>query len=127
MVRILKIITVFSLIALVAPPALYSDRIAPKEVTSVIKNGIKYLAPHDQMGCVEARSEKTGQLFWRKQIYVVRYWLELEEDVQYCYITSIRLTETKMLVKNEEGFEYELDLDSLSVKALKGKLVIDRT
>jgi len=79
------------------------------------------------MGCVVAKSEKTGQLFWFRQVYVVKYKLGLEKDVQDCFITGLTIENGKLLVTNEEGGQFELDLESLSVKVLKGTALIERT
>lgn len=105
-----------------------ADRIAPKEVPPLEKNGITYKVPHfgGLMGSIEAYDTKTNQPIWCKQIYVVKYNPYLESDVQDCFITSIEIKDDKMIVKNEKQFEYELDLSSLEVKAITGTLVINR-
>lgn len=72
---------------------------------------------------------KTGHEIWSRQIYVIKheYKLGLEEDVQTCFITDLRFEKGKLRVTNEQGSEYEVDPDTLSVKILKGRSVIDYT
>ena len=107
--------------------AVYAKRSAPKAVAPLTQDGIVYSAPPTQMGFVVATSEQTGRVIWLRQIYVVKYDVQLEKDVQDCFITSLSLKDGKLLVANEAGGEYGLDLDSLDVKVIKGKSVIDRT
>ena len=66
---------------------------------------------------------------WSRQVYVIKheYKLGLEEDVQSCYITDIQLHDGKLRVTNEQGGEFEIDPDSLTVKVLKGSALIDYT
>jgi hypothetical protein len=118
---------IVALTVLVAVGIAEAKRISPKDVMPVTKDAITYSAPHDQMGCVVAKSEKTGQLFWFRQVYVVKYELGLEKDVQDCFITGLTIESGKLIVTNEEGGQFELDLKSLSVKVLKGTALIERT
>ncbi len=99
----------------------YADRADPKEVTPVVSGAIEYRAPQDQMGCVEAWQGK--DLVWRRQIYVVKYFIPLERDVQDEFITTIELKNNTLIVKNERDSEYHLDLTSLEVKVIKGSLI----
>lgn len=73
------------------------------------------------MGCVEAWQGK--QLIWRRQIYVVKYDLDLEGDVQDVFITTMERKGKTLIVKNERDSEYHLDLESLEVKVTKGSLI----
>lgn len=102
---------------------LHAKRSAPEKVAPVADGVLDYHAPHSQMGFVEAWNVKNKQLIWRRQIYVVKYDADLERDVQDVFITSIQRTDKGLTVKNERGSEYELDLDTLTVKVVKGSLV----
>ncbi len=109
-------------------PAL-AKRAAPKPVTPVVKDGIEYSAPLNRMGFVVATWTKTKREIWSRQVYVIKYeyQLGLEEDVQWCFITGLRFQDGKLRVANEAGGEFEVDPDSLTVKVLKGRAVIDHT
>lgn len=102
-----------------------AKRLAPKPVPSVTRDGIEFSAPRDRMGFVVATSVKTSQEIWAKQIYVVKYNVELERDVQWCFITGLKLDGKKLLITNEKGSTFELDTDSLEMKTIKGSAVID--
>ena len=95
----------------------------PKDVAPIRSGELELRVPHGQMGCIEAWDTSSKQLVWRRQIYAVRYDVELERDVQDVFIEAIELQKSKLLVKNERGSAYELDLDSLQVTPVKGPLV----
>lgn len=103
-----------------------AKRSAPDEVAPIESGNIEYRAPHGQMGCVEAWDIKRNELIWRRQIHVVKYTVGVERDVQDVFITTIALRDGILVVKNERGSEYELDVESLQVKVLKGSLVENR-
>ena len=122
------------ILALVAAPCLPARR-PPKVVAPVVRDGIQYTAPHERMGCVEARPvgpEGPGEPYWRRQIYVVKYGplspdkVAVERDGQDCYVTKLEFSDGKLVVTNEREFTYELDLKTLEVKVLTGTLVVCR-
>lgn len=61
----------------------WAKRAAPKPVTPVVQNGVKYVAPNEsgRQGKVEARNEKTGEKLWDVVVYTVKIDPNLEEDV----------------------------------------------
>lgn len=101
----------------------FAKRSAPKIVAPVGSGDTEFRAPHSQMGCVEAWDVKRDELIWRRQIYVVKYTVGLERDVQDAFIESVELKGKTLIVKNERKSEYQLDLDSLAVIVVKGSLV----
>ena len=125
--RTLSCALLISLLAGLAALEAQAKRAAPKEVAPLTRQGIIYAAPHEHLGCVVAKDEKTGRLLWRKQIYLVKYDPALEQDVQDCFITELRFADDKLLISNERGGQFELNLSTLAVKVLKGAEVIDRT
>jgi hypothetical protein len=126
MKRISSALTIL-LIASAAATHVEAKRGAPKEVPLITRDGITYSVPHDQMGFVIAKDEKTGRLIWSKQIYVVKYDPLLEQDVQDCFITELRFEGGKLVISNEHDGQFELDPATLAIKVLKGAEVIDRT
>ncbi|MHC4157804.1 MAG: hypothetical protein ACYSSO_01870 [Planctomycetota bacterium] len=104
----------------------YGKRRSPEPVKEVVYKGIEYHATHKLMGCVEARDiEKNSPLWWR-QIYVVKYDPNLEQDVQDVFIKSLKIKDNNLLIVNEAGGRYLLDLDSLEVTPSKNSpIVID--
>ena len=118
-----KVVLLMLALVLCTASAAWAKRSPPKEVVPVRSGEIELRVPHGQMGCIEAWDTKSKQLVWRRQIYAVRYDVELERDVQDVFIESIELQQSKLLIKNERGSTYELELDSLQVTPVKGPLV----
>ena len=124
MIRKFSLISSLLLVTLLAE----AKRGAPAEVLPVTVGNIEYLAPHrngthKQMGFIEARDLKSGKLIWSRQIYAVKYVLELEGDVQDIFIKSIAVQGNNLIITNERNSEYQLNLKTLHVKVLKGSLV----
>jgi hypothetical protein len=113
---------------LAAAPVLLAKRAAPGEVAPVRHEGIEFRAPLNQMGSVEAWDLAAGELIWRRQVYVIRWVPSLERDVQDVFIKALEIKSlepkgTALIVRNERGSEYLLNLATLEVKVLKGSLV----
>ncbi len=106
---------------------LQAKRMAPKLVPPLAIDGVEYSAPLDRMGFVVATWPANKREIWMRQIYVIKreHKLGLEDDVQTCFITTLSNENGKLKITNERGGEFELNLQTLEVKVLKGKLVID--
>ena len=120
----------FSLISSLLLATLLAEarRGAPAEVLPVTVGNIEYSAPHRngthrKMGLLEARDLKSGKLIWSRQIYAVKYDPDLEGDVQDVFIKSITAEGNHLIITNERNSKYQLDLNSLEVKVIKGSLV----
>ncbi|HEV7404170.1 MAG TPA: hypothetical protein VGO11_14615 [Chthoniobacteraceae bacterium] len=103
---------------LAAHPA-QAKRSEPKPVAPVAANGIAYSAPHDQMGFVIATDTASRKELWRERIYSVQYDADLEKDVQDVFITSLALEGGMLVVTNERGAVYHLDLATRRVTKRK--------
>ena len=120
----------FSLISSVLLATLLAEakRGVPAEVLPVTVGNIEYSAPHrnhthKQMGFIEARELKSGELIWSRQIYIVLYIPGLVGDVQDVFIKSITVEGNHLIITNERNSKYQLDLNSLEVKVIKGSWV----
>ena len=105
-----------------------AKRAVPSKVLPLTVGNIEYSAPHrngsnKQMGFIEARDLKSGELLWIRQIYVVKYDPDLEGDVQDVYIKNIKIKGDSLMITNERKSEYQLNLKTLHIKVLKGSLV----
>ncbi len=85
---------------------------APKPVTSIIVNSIEYSA---HMGYIVAKNINSDSTLWKKRIYEIHYIKNLETDVQWTWIDSIKLKNENLLIRNEKGKYYSLNLKSLIV------------
>jgi hypothetical protein len=116
---------------LLLPQLAVAKRGAPKDVPAVVSGGIKYIAP-DVMpkyrsiygeskclrsgGCVEARDRQTGKLLWQVEVYQTKYDPNLEQDVQVVYINYLKIDRGKLIIKNEQGDRYMVDLKTRALK-----------
>lgn len=101
------------LIGGIAP--VFAKRVAPELVAPVLFKGIEYSAPRDAMGFVIATGISSGKELWRVRIYEVRVDPNLERDVQDVFITSLTLREDALIITNERGEKYALDLKTRKV------------
>ena len=124
MQRLLNIGIILSILCISESEA---KRAVPAKVMPVQVGSIEYSAPHgksqNQMGCIEARRVGSGELLWRRQVYVVKYDPDLEGDVQDVYIKSFKVKGNSLIIINERKSEYQLNLKTLHIKVLKGSLV----
>lgn len=96
----------------------YGKRMAPKPVKSLIYNGIRYSVNHEKIGYVEAWDIKAKKKIWELKIYDIKYDPHLERDVQWVFITSLELNGNCLIVTNEKGNKYKVDI--------KNRVVIKR-
>jgi len=105
----------------------YAARFAPKEVPPVTYQGVKYCAPHwgfankkkQNGGYVEARNPETDKLLWELRVYEIKYDPKLEGDVQDVFITSLKIVEGNLEVRNEAGDKFIVDITKQ--KVIKGE------
>jgi len=90
----------------------------PKPVPPIVHEGVQYSASGDgKTGFVVATDISTGKEFWRVKIFRVHpHWWKGEEDNQWVYISSLRLAENTLLIGNEKGQCFLLDLRTKHVK-----------
>ena len=109
-----------AMIAMTADEA-WAKRAGPKPVTPVVHNGVKYVAPNANglKGNVEARNEETGDKLWDVVVYTVKIDPNLEQDVQWAFITALAIQDNSLLVTNERSEQYLLDLKTRKVEKVK--------
>ena len=92
-----------------------AKRAAPAVVAPVLARGLEFSAPHDAMGFVVATGISSGKELWRVQVYKIPVIAKLERDVQDVFITSLALKDRSLLITNERGEKYALDLKTRKV------------
>src|SRR5262245_38412660 len=90
-------------LALFSPDTAFAKRKAPKPVPPVVWEGVEYRAPLnvEHMGCVQAIELSSGRKLWETEVYHVWIVPTLEEDVQWVFISSMKVQGGKLLVRNE--------------------------
>src|SRR5437868_1132225 len=91
---------------------LHAKRSGPEKVEPVTHEGVIYSAPLEdgRRGIVRATEASTGKLLWEKEIYTIKIRPDLEEDVQWGFINSLRLEKKQLLILVEKHHSYSLDL-----------------
>ena len=100
-----------------------AKRSAPKEVKPVVHEGVRYTAPHWVWakgrriagGYIEAFNAETNKRLWRIKVYETKSSTQLEKDVQEVFIRSTDIENDKLVVVNERGERYEVDLKTRKV------------
>jgi hypothetical protein len=112
-----------------APQGVRAKRRPPAPVEAVSRDGVRYVVPHfgilhgkaQNGGYVQARRVGSDELLWDRMVYSVAYDERLERDVQDVFITRIAVKGRALLVENDLGETFEMDLDSGSCKPIVKK------
>lgn len=118
----MKIILVI-LISISLPFSALASRIEPEDIEPVVHKGVRYSAPHwgkaqnrDQnAGYIEAWDIKRNEFLWILKVYTIHYVRGLEGDVQDIFITSMKLHEEKLIVINERGDKFIIDINTKEI------------
>lgn len=103
---------------LIIPLGLFAKRAAPKPVSPVVRNGVKYSAPNDngRIGYVVASDVRSGATLWDIKVFEVQIDPKLEEDVQWVFIADLKLDGNTLRVKDEKSRCYNLNLSTKTVE-----------
>ena len=103
-------------VAFLAVSAL-AKRVSPKPVAPVISAGIRYSAEGDGRDqYVVAADASTGKVLWRVKVFHthIKFWVE--EDVQWVFITNLKISDNSLFVRDEKSRCYSVDLTRKHVK-----------
>jgi hypothetical protein len=100
------------------PPTISPSRGPPKKVQPLIHNDVKFIAPLNRLGYIEARDVKTDELLWDVKLYDIEHDPHLERDVQEIYITSIQLESGGLKVSDEFNTKYFVNLKTKEVEKI---------
>ncbi|MGP0017244.1 MAG: hypothetical protein ACLPHP_01645 [Candidatus Sulfotelmatobacter sp.] len=94
-----------------------AKRAAPKPVPPVVYKGITYSAPNDgRSGNYVIASDSMGKEQFRIKVFDRSIDPKMEEDVQWVFITELKLTGSSLIVKDEKSRCYTVDLETKTVK-----------
>ena len=90
----------------------FAKRGAPKPVAPVSVGELEYRACYDvdHLGSVEVWDLKTHSQIGSILVYKTKYLSRMERDVQWVFITKLEVHGNDMLVVNERGDSYRVDL-----------------
>ncbi len=100
----------FVALAWLWPATACAKRAPPKPVPPVVHDGVEYRAPLERMGFVEAVDASSGRKLWETRVYSVFINPFMERDVQDVFITTLKVKNGRLLVSNEAGKTFRVDL-----------------
>lgn len=98
-------------ISIVPSKTVCAKRVPPPEVQSVIFQGLKFVAPNmpERIGWVEAWDVETNKKIWEKRVYKITIDPRMEADVQWIFISALKLEKGILVVLDEKGKRYEIE------------------
>jgi hypothetical protein len=111
---------IFALAFVLFSSSVTAKRVPPKPVTPVVSGGIRYSAKGDGRDqYVVAEDSASGQELWRVKVFHNRIKFWDEEDVQWVFITNLKLADNSLLVRDERSRCYSVNLRKKHVKKLQ--------
>src|SRR5580692_6915679 len=111
-----RAVIVLALLALVAVTAM-AKIMLPKPVLPVEANGVRYSAERDgQDQYAVATDIATGKQLWKVKVFhtPIKFWIE--EDVQWVFITNLRLMDNTLFVRDGKARCYAVDVKTQRVR-----------
>lgn len=101
-------------------------RVAPPEVEPVLIDGLRIEAVHwgrsrgfgQNGGYIAAIDPASGEEVWTLNVYTVAYNPALEEDVQDVFIETMQAVDGNLVIADEEGRRYRVDVATKTVSPL---------
>jgi hypothetical protein len=120
-------VVVWAAVVLVTTTAV-AKRIPPEPVAPVVANGIRYSAEGDGRDqYVVATDATTGKELWRGKVFHTRIHFWVEEDVQWVFITHLKLVNNALFVRDEKARCYSADLNTHRVRKASCGTVFTQT
>ena len=126
-------IILLSAFIIISSTVAYARRKEPEPVAPIDHNDVIYSVPHfiqclndtkgleQNGGYILARDKNTKRIKWLVQIYVTKYDKTIEQDAQDVFITEIKLSEDMLMIKDEKGRTFLLNINTLEIKPLSLK------
>lgn len=100
------------------PAGLHAKRAAPPKVEPVVHEGVRYTAPNDNgtRGYVVASEVSDGKKRWDVTVFRIHMIPFMEQDVQHVYIKHLAIRGAALVVTDEKGREFRVDLKTHKVQ-----------
>jgi len=107
------------LIICVALPIADAKRTPAPVVAPITHEGVVYHATgNGEIAFIVANDEKTGNELWKSKVYHVQIDPLKEQDVQMIFIKGMLLSGEKLLIQDEAGRCYRLELETHKVQGI---------
>lgn len=94
-----------------------AKRLNPKPVVPVTANGIEYSADGDGRNqYISATDISTAKEIWKVKVFHTRIKPWLEEDVQWVFITNLKLVDDSLAIRDGKARCYLLSLKTHRVR-----------
>lgn len=111
------------------PEAAFAKRTPAPRLPPIVHNGVRYNVPNDRgtVGYVVASDFATGKQLWKRTVFRKCICPLLEQDVQWVFIKEMRLEGERLILVDERGRTYALDLSTRKVQRLKRETPTEKT
>lgn len=94
-----------------------AKRLPPPKVAPVTQKGVTFRAPNEDplKAVITAEQAKTGRRLWEVTVFETRMDAQLEQDVQWVFITRLRVKGETLEVRDEIGRIFWVDLPTQKV------------
>jgi hypothetical protein len=102
------------------PVIVFGKRAAPRKVEPVETATLRIIAPLDdgRVGRIQVFDRSDGRLLWSLVVFENRIDPALEEDVQWRFITSLKLVDDHLEISAEGGTRYRVNLGTRRIEKL---------
>ncbi len=108
---------IFCLTLALVTSAAVAKRMNPKPVPPVVSRGIRYSADGDGRDQYAVASDaSSGKQLWKVKVFHtdIKFWIE--EDVQWVFITDLKVIDSSLFVRDEKARCYSVDLNTHRVR-----------
>ena len=98
----------------------WAKRVRAPIVEPVVYNNIRYVAPNDdgRREYVQAFDVATNYKLWEVTVFKNIINPFMEEDLQWFYIKNLQVENEELIVTDEKGRQFSVDLEKQTVKQL---------
>jgi outer membrane protein assembly factor BamB len=112
----LRAVIVHAILALATVTAT-AKIVPPKPVSPVEANGVRYSADRDGRDQYAVATDiATGKQLWKVKVFHTHIKPWIEEDVQWVFITNLRLMDNTLFVRDGMGRCYAVDVKTQRVR-----------
>jgi len=115
-----SILPVLAILSLFAPSVCLAKRVQAKPVAPVVVGDMRIEAPLDsgRVGRIQAFDRLDGHLLWSLVVFENKIDPQMEEDVQWRFIESMKVVANGLEITVEMGARYHVDLKTHKVVKL---------
>lgn len=109
------------LLVLVALVTAHAKRGPAPRIDPLLKDGIRFVVPNDdgRRGYVQAQSAESGKVLWEATLFRIKVTKDLEEDVQWVFVSQAKLEGRTLLLVDERHRTFALDIEKKTVKRVR--------